>query len=67
MLGLGLGPLLIGLLNDYVFQEQFGAEAIRYSMLTAVIVGAVSSLVFWQSSRDLREDLQAARDAAARG
>jgi MFS family permease len=64
MLGLGAGPLLIGLLNDYVFKEQFGNEAIRYSMLTAVIFGAISSLIFWHSSSRLREDLGAARTAA---
>ncbi len=65
MLGLGLGPLLIGLLNDYVFAERFGQLAIRYSLLAALFFGALSSIVFWFSSQHLAEDFQAARDVAA--
>lgn len=61
MIGLGLGPLLIGMLNDYSFQAQYGDEAIRYSMLTAAALGLISSPIFWWSSRDLREDMAATR------
>ena len=64
MLGLGLGPLLIGLLND-AFADRWGEGAIRYSMLIAAVVGGTSSWVFWRASRHLPGDLQAARDAAA--
>ncbi len=63
MIGFGVGPLLIGVLND-AFADRWGEGAIRYSMLTAALIGAISSGVFWLSSRNLREDLQAARDAA---
>ena len=63
MIGLGLGPLLIGIFND-MWAAQFGDSAIRYSMLLAVTVGWFSSAAFWMASRHLPEDLQAARDAA---
>ena len=66
MIGLGLGPLVIGALND-AFAARWGEGAIRWSMLVAALVGGTSSVVFWQSSRTLREDLQAARDAARGG
>ncbi len=57
MVGLGLGPLLIGILNDHVFGAAHGAGAIRYSMLTVVVVGGFSSVLFWGASRRLREEL----------
>jgi MFS family permease len=63
MIGLGLGPLVIGFFND-LWAAQFGESAIRYSMLLAVTVGWFSSAAFWMASRHLREDLQAAREAA---
>lgn len=65
MIGLGVGPLLIGVLND-VFRARWGDGGIRYSMLAVAVIGGLSSAIFWWSSRNLREDLQAARDAAQR-
>ena len=64
MVGFGLGPLLIGFMND-LFAERWGQGAIRYSMLTVALVGGLSSWLFWLSSRHLREDLRAAREAAS--
>lgn len=58
MVGLGLGPLLIGVLNDHVFGPEHGASAIRYSMLTVGVIGGSSSLFFWAASRRLREELR---------
>ena len=58
MIGSGLGPLSIGLLNDYVFGPLYGAEAIRYSMLVMGLLGGLASILFWMASRDLREEMQ---------
>lgn len=57
MIGLGLGPLTVGLLNDYVFGPQYGAAGIRYSMLVISLLGGCASLLFWQAARTLPEDL----------
>jgi len=56
MIGLGMGPFLVGLLNDTVFAEH-GEEAIRYSMLVVGILGGFASIFFWISSRTLKEEL----------
>jgi predicted MFS family arabinose efflux permease len=40
LIGLGIGPLLIGALNDHL-TAQFGAEAIRHSLLAVIAVLAV--------------------------
>ena len=58
MIGSGLGPLSIGLLNDYVFGPMYGAQAIRYSMLVMGVLGGFASILFWQASRHLREEMR---------
>lgn len=57
MVGLGLGPLLVGLLNDHVFGPAHGPAGIRYSMLTMGVLGGCSSVLFWAATRRLREEL----------
>lgn len=57
LIGLGLGPLSVGLLNDYVFGAAHGELAIRYSMLVVGVLGGMASLLFWQASRTLAADL----------
>lgn len=61
LVGLGVGPLLVGFLND-VLAPRYGDGAIRWSLLAMAVVGAAASLPFWLAGRTLREDL-AARDA----
>ena len=57
MIGLGLGPLAVGALSDF-YQPQFGANNLRYAMLTTVIVGKVlGPLCFWMGARSLRRDI----------
>ncbi len=60
MIGLGLGPFLIGLLNDR-FAAEFGPEAIRYSMLISTSVGGLACVLFYRAGETLPEDLAAAR------
>lgn len=64
LIGLGLGPLLVGMMNDWFF-DSLGNEAIRYSLLIMAIAGGAASIVFWLASLGLREDLaRAAADDA---
>ncbi len=63
LVGLGVGPLLMGFLNDQL-ADDYGQEAIRWSMLFVGIVGGGSSIVFTMAGRNLRQDLDAARQAA---
>ena len=58
IVGLGLGPQVIGWMNDSVF-AQHGQEAIRYSLVVIAIVGGLGSVFFWRAARTLREDLAA--------
>ncbi|HQX46292.1 MAG TPA: hypothetical protein PK555_02685, partial [Steroidobacteraceae bacterium] len=57
MIGLGLGPLTIGILNDQVFGPVYGQDAIRYSLLVVGLLGGFASVLFWRASLRLREEL----------
>ncbi len=60
LIGLGLGPQVVGFLNDAVFAAE-GVEAVRWSMLWVVGVMSVwAALHFVLAARHLRRDLGAA-------
>jgi len=63
MVGLGLGPLVVGILND-ALAPSWGEQAIRGSLVCVVSFGGLSSLLFHLASRGLARDLEAARRGA---
>lgn len=58
MIGLGLGPLVVGILSDS-YADFLGAENLRYAMLTALVFGAFGVFCFWRASKTLLADLPA--------
>lgn len=58
LIGLGLGPLAVGLLSD-AYQAHFGADSLRYAMLTAALISSPSILLFVLGARRLRGELGA--------
>jgi len=58
--GAGLGPFLVGLLNDSLARH-YGDEAIRYSLAAIAASGAIGSVFLYLSSRRLGEDLARVR------
>jgi predicted MFS family arabinose efflux permease len=57
LIALGFGPLIIGVASDY-FSATYGAEALRYSILTVVVIAYTwASVHFYLASRTLREDI----------
>jgi MFS family permease len=61
MVGLGLGPLLVGAMNDYLFSAH-GDHAIRYSLLVMGLLGGCASVLFWLASNHLRADMARVAD-----
>ncbi len=59
MVGLGLGPMLVGAMNDTVFANH-GEHAIRYSLMVMGLLGGCASVLFWLASRHLQRDLELA-------
>src|SRR5690606_25868119 len=65
LLGLGLGPPLVGWLSD-VGAERFGAASIRPALLAALAMLWVSAVLLWRAGRTLARDLAAKDDGRAR-
>lgn len=61
LVGLGIGPVVIGGLNDFLAVEM-GDEAIRYTMLLAALTNAVGAGFYLLAARTVRADI-AGRDA----
>lgn len=57
MIGLGLGPVLVGVLSD-TFASPFGADNLRYAMITTLILGMSGTVCFLVGARSLTADLQ---------
>jgi MFS family permease len=54
--GLGIGPSIVGFLND-ALAPIHGDLSVRYSLLVTALIGGFSALCFWLGSRTLAEDL----------
>ena len=63
IIGLGLGPFLVGVLSDFLAAD-FGIESLRYALLIASLAKLWSSFHYFMASRSLREDLEQAEQAA---
>jgi len=56
LIGLGLGPLSIGMLSDY-FEPTYGQEAIRYALMFTFIPIALSTLFFYLAGIHYKNDV----------
>ena len=59
--GQGVGPLAVGMLND-ALKSDYGAEAVRYSLLSAAVTTTLGALLFVWAARSIRGDIQRATD-----
>ena len=56
LLGVGAGPLLIGLLSDALTQS-LGDEALRYAMIISTSIIGWAAIHFLFAAKHLREEL----------
>ena len=63
MIGLGLGPLFVGALSD-AYSTHFGAENLRYAMVTALTIGTSGVFFFWKAQRSLLSDIEKTQGVA---
>jgi predicted MFS family arabinose efflux permease len=56
LIGLGLGPVAIGAMND-ALRASYGDLAIRYTMLVAVITNVVACIFYLIGARSVRRDI----------
>ena len=54
--GQGVGPLAVGVVND-ALKGAYGAEAVRYSLLSAAVTTTLGALLFVWAARSIRDDI----------
>ena len=57
LIGLGLGPLTVGLLSDF-YAEPFGDDNLRYAMASVLSIGFLGVYFLWMGTRSLNRDLE---------
>jgi MFS family permease len=58
LIGLGLGPLAVGALSDYLAISMGAAEGLRWAMVIASFFGIPAAVMFWMAARTLRENME---------
>lgn len=56
LIGLGLGPLLFGMLSD-ALKASYGDESVRYVLYAASVLSLIPAYFFWRCSLRLNEEL----------
>jgi len=59
LLGLGLGPLVVGMLSDSL--SHLGEESIRYAMVASLATMVIGVQLFWSGSTPYARHLQSGR------
>src|SRR5262245_26649839 len=54
--GQGVGPLAVGVVND-ALKGAYGADAVRYSLLSAAVTTTLGALLFVWAARSIRTDI----------
>ncbi len=57
LIGLGMGPLLFGVLSDWL-QPIAGAESVRWVLYGAAWLGLIPAFFFWRASLRLNDELK---------
>ena len=57
LLGMGLGPMLVGALSDSL--NMLGADAIRYALLSSLVTVVVGAAIYWGGTHRYVNDLAA--------
>jgi MFS family permease len=57
--GQGIGPLVVGIIND-ALKNDYGASAVRYSLLSAAVTTTLGALLFVWAARSIGGDIKRA-------
>jgi len=57
--GQGVGPLAVGMIND-ALKNDYGADAVRYSLLSAAVTTTLGALLFVWAAASIRADIKRA-------
>lgn len=57
LVGLGLGPLFVGILSDYLATGLGAAEGIRWAQVLSTLVGILGAWFYWRSRKFIRDEI----------
>jgi MFS family permease len=57
LIGLGLGPLLVGLLSDALAARMGAAEGLRWAIIISGLIGLLVAGFFWSARGSVREEM----------
>lgn len=60
LLGMGLGPLVVGVLSD-VLEPSYGNESIRYALVWSLLTALVGAFLYWKGSRHYAQAIKAGK------
>jgi len=55
-IGLGLGPLVIGMLSDYL-EPSLGSDALRWAFTVTFATGIISAILYYLGSRHYEDEI----------
>jgi MFS family permease len=56
IIGLGLGPLAVGVVSDLYGVSLGAAEGVRWALISFSVAGLIAAGLFWTGARTIRED-----------
>jgi len=58
--GLGLGPLAVGIISDYVAigLDMGKAEGVRWALIISVLANIGAVWLFWMARKSIREEME---------
>lgn len=59
IIGLGLGPLVIGILSDWL-APTYGQEALRWAFTSTFVTGTIAAVLFYLAGKNYEEDVKKA-------
>jgi len=59
-IGLGLGPLTVGIISDYL-HPTLGAESLRWALVSTLLVSIIAIGLFFKAAQHIEEDLNRER------
>ena len=57
LIGLGMGPLLIGMISDYLSAD-YGSDSLRYAFCIVFFTGSIASVLFYLAGKHYPQDLE---------
>ena len=60
VLGLGLGPLLTGVISDLFMTRNHGENSLRYAIGIALVMTLPAAFAYWRAAHHLQHELRRA-------